>query len=298
MPTLFSSAGVPGAANPSMRTKRTSARAPTTDASNATTLQIRAVVSRSIRFPPPRSILRRSVWARSNEISPAGGALRCHRRGPGRLRGVIDREREPGELLRQPHEVRDEDADREPVEPGRGRPSEVDVHVATLELLLQEREQGLHAAVDAAALEREAVVVRRDLVGDLLPGREERDERRLRRRVETRGLARAAEVDVERAVGVAEREQHLHREVAPSPLLHLRSVAARERDAEREQHRDDARREAESVGLVGGEVDEAGDQDRLERERAGARGLVPADLLRALEVAVDQQAADVDAEAR
>src|SRR5207248_7244587 len=115
------------------------------------------------------------------------------RLGPAGLSAVVDREGEAPELLRQSHEVRDEHADREPVEPGRRRPPEMDVHVATLELLLQEREQRLHAAVDAAALDRKAVVVGRDLVRDLLPGREERDERRVRRRIQPWGLAGPAE---------------------------------------------------------------------------------------------------------
>ena len=47
-----------------------------------------------------------------------------------------------------------------------------------------------------------------------------------------------------------------------------------------------------------GEVHEAGEQHELEEQRPRARRVVRADLLRPLEVPVDEQATDVDAEAR
>src|SRR5579862_3965611 len=196
MPTVFSSAGVPGATNPGMRTKRTSACAMASGASRVATVQIRALVSRFIRFVPPRPILRRSAWARSTKISPRrraappppppGGAAR-HDRSRRRAAGTAAVAASGSRRRRRPRA-------------GRARTTsapEVDVYVATLELLLQEREQRLHAAVDAAALDRKAVMIHRDLVRDLLPGREERDVRRVGRRVRPCGLAGPAEEDVE-----------------------------------------------------------------------------------------------------
>src|SRR5205823_5743880 len=81
-------------------------------------------------------------------------------------------------------------------------------------LLDEEREDRPDAPVHAPALDREAIVVGRELLGDRLARREERHEGGIRRARHDVHLAGAAEVDVERPVGLAEREQHLHRVVA------------------------------------------------------------------------------------
>src|SRR5438132_239416 len=241
---------------------------------------------------------------RARKVMPAAAsrprqrAGRRARSGGAQARDRVEREGELREQLREPHQVGDEHAHRQAVEPRRGRPAEVDVHLPPVELLLKEGQDRGHAAVHAPTLDGEAVVVRRHAVGNRLARGEERDEGARGRRLHDVDLARAAEVDVERPVRLAEREQHLHRVVAAPHLRRLGAVAAREGNGRGEEHPHHARPEGRPVGPVRCQVHEAGDQDELEDERPGARGVVLADLLRALEVAVDEQAADVDAEAR
>ena len=82
-------------------------------------------------------------------------------------------------------------------------------------------------------------------------------------------LAGPAEVEVARAVGLGERQHQLHRVVALPHLVALRAVAARERQPDAEDDDHDRRPQRRAVRFVHGQVDEAGDQDDLEQQRAG-----------------------------
>src|SRR5262249_39285879 len=158
----------------------------------------------------------------------------------------------------------------------------------------EELEDDDDARVDAGTLDEEAVVVRPELLGDRLARREEGDERGALGSQEPRvELAGTTEPDVERTVRFAERQQHLHGEVAAPPLPPLRPVAAGEGDAGEQDDRDDPGPETRSVRLVERQVDEAGHQDELEERRPRPRRVVVTDLFGALAIAVDQQAPDV-----
>src|SRR5438132_1932267 len=134
--------------------------------------------------PTSRRRFTQKRTSRLNGTSAAGGPLgHGGRRGTGAPCTVVDGDRELGELLRKPHQVGDEDAHRQTVEPRRRRPAEVHVDVSALELLAQEGEDRRDAPVDAPPLDREAIVIRSDLVGDRLPRREEGDEGGRRREV-------------------------------------------------------------------------------------------------------------------
>ena len=102
----------------------------------------------------------------------------------------------------------------------------MDREVASIELLLEESEQGHDAPVHAYRLDREAVVVRGHLVRDPLADIEEGHEGVARPLVSHRYLAGAAKEDVQRPVHIAEREHHLERVVAAADFLPLGSVAA------------------------------------------------------------------------
>ena len=90
------------------------------------------------------------------ERSAARAALLDGRRGGGALHREVQRR----VLRREPHQVVHQDAGRHAIEPRRRRPAEVDRDVAAAELLDQQVEHHRDAAVDAAALDGEAVVVR------------------------------------------------------------------------------------------------------------------------------------------
>src|SRR5438093_770404 len=79
-------------------------------------------------------------WSRG----PAERALRsrrCRHARAGWL-NVVDREAELREHLGESHQVGDEYPDRHAIEPGGRRPAEMDREVASIELLLEESEQG------------------------------------------------------------------------------------------------------------------------------------------------------------
>src|SRR5262249_4459602 len=159
------------------------------------------------------------------------------------------------------------------------------------ELVHEELEDDDDARVDAATLDVEAVVVRPELLGDRLARREEGDERgALGSKESGVDLSRTPEPDGERTVRLAERQQHLHGQIAAALLLHLGAVTAGERDAREEDDRDDGSPEPRAVRLVERQVDEAGHQDELEEQSPRARRVVVTDLLGALTIAVDQQA--------
>src|SRR5207237_1154151 len=107
----------------------------------------------------------RGDWTVNTKILRGGGSA-----------VVVHRENELRERLREPHQARHEDADRHAVEPGRRRPAEVHVDSTPLELLGEERENRADAPVHAPALDREAIVVGRQLLRDRLAGRGEGDE--------------------------------------------------------------------------------------------------------------------------
>src|SRR5262249_56511090 len=103
--------------------------------------------------------------------------------------------------------------------------------VATRELVHEELEDDDDARVDAATLDVEAVVVRPELLGDRLARREEGDERgALGSKESGVDLSRTPEPDVERTVRLAERQQHLHGQIAAALLLHLGAVTAGQRE--------------------------------------------------------------------